>query len=170
MFRFEKDDLYNTIISSGRKGTMFEMQIGSSFMKGTVLFFLGICAVYDTRKKEIPIVLVVMEIFAALGVNLWQIGKGTLTIAAAGFSLLPGIFFLLISFCTREKVGYGDGLLLIMTGLCIGFAQCFLGLCIGLVLSSVFVLTLLVLHKAEKNSEIPFVPFLTIGMGVSFFI
>ena len=148
---------------------MFEVQIGSKVMGGIVFVFLGICALFDIKKREIPLILVALGILAALGTDLWQIGRGTLSIADAGFALLPGVFFLMISFCTREKVGYGDGLLLIMTGLCTGLAQCFLGLCIGLILSSIVVLLLLVLRKAGKNSEIPFAPFLAIGMGVVFF-
>ena len=114
--------------------------------------------------------MILVGIISSLGVNIWQIFAGAISVTGVGVSFLPGLFFLLISFCTKEKIGYGDGLILIMSGLVLGFYRCFLGLCISLICSSVFALFLLVLHKAKKDSELAFVPFLTIGMGVSFFV
>lgn len=150
------------------------MRIEDDFIKGVVFVFLCICAVFDIRKKEIPFILVVSGMAAAVGFtlwrSLWRIGNGEVYAAETALSLLPGAFFLLVSRCTKEKVGYGDGLLLLITGLMIGFYQCFFGLCIGLFLSAFFAVFLLLLHKAEKGSSIPFVPFLAAGMGVCFII
>lgn len=146
------------------------MQIESIFVKGGVFIFLSICAVWDIRKKEIPLVPALISLMAAAGVNLWRIRNESLSVLQVLGSLLPGIFFLTAGWCTKEKVGYGDGLLLLITGLMVGFYRCFSGLCIGLFLSAIFSAFLMLLHRAEKNSRIPFVPFLTIGMGVCFII
>lgn len=149
---------------------MFEMQIGSRFMEGIAFVFISVCAVFDIRKREIPLMMLIFGICTALGMNLWQIFNGALSMAEAGFALLPGVFLLFISFCTREKVGYGDGLLLLISGLLIGFYSCCLSFFIGLICSSICALFLMVLRKAEKNSEMPFAPFLVIGLGVGFFV
>lgn len=149
---------------------MFKMQIEGSLAKGIALAFLSICAVPDIRKKEIPLGLVMIGMAGAIGFNLWQIGSGIVSVAEVALSVFPGISFLLLSWCTREKVGYGDGLLLLITGLTVGFYRCFLGLCIGLLFSAAFVSLLLVWHKAGKDSKIPFAPFLVIGLGVGFLI
>lgn len=149
---------------------MFKMQVESRLVKVVFIIFLFICAVFDIKKKEIPIILIIIGIISSFGINIWQIFKGTISIAGVGASLLVGVFFLLISFCTKEKVGYGDGMILIVSGLVLGFDRCFLGLCISLILSSVFALLLLLLRKVEKTSGLAFVPFLTIGMGVSCFV
>ncbi len=146
------------------------MQIESSFIKGTVLIFLGICTVFDIRKKEIPLILAGAGTMAAVGFTVWRIGNGTIFAVQILLSLLPGIFFLVTGWCTKEKVGYGDGILLSITGLMVGFERCFTGLCISLFLSAFFGVLLLFLHKAQKNSRIPFVPFLTMGMGVCFIL
>lgn len=146
------------------------MQIGSSFNKVVLILFLGICAVFDIRKKEIPVILILIGIVFSFGINIWQIYDKNITIADAGASLIIGVFVICLSFCTRERIGYGDGLILIVSGLMLGFYQCFLGLCISLVFSSVCALFLLITHKAGKDSGLPFVPFLTVGMGVSFFV
>ncbi|MCH5256908.1 MAG: prepilin peptidase [Lachnospiraceae bacterium] len=134
------------------------------------IIFLCTCTVFDIRKKEIPIHLILIGLISSFGVIMWQIFEGTVSVTGVGVSFLPGLFFLLISFFTKEKIGYGDGLILIISGLILGFYQCFLGLCISLICSSVFALLLLVLHKVKRDSKLAFVPFLTIGIGVSFFV
>lgn len=139
-------------------------------MKGIVFAFLLVCAVFDIRERQIPTVLIAGGFATACGAKAWQIGSGAVTIGEACGSLLPGILFLLLSFLTREKVGYGDGLLLLVLGLCVGFRSCLIDVCIGLIGASIFALGLLVFRKAQRNSEIPFIPFLVMGMGVGFFV
>ena len=145
---------------------MFKVQIENNLIKGAVLIFLSVCTIFDIRKKEIPLVLAGAGMMAAVGFMIWRIRNESIYAAEILLSSLPGLFFLLAGWCTKEKVGYGDGILLLITGLMVGFNQCFTGLCIGLFFSAIFGVLLLLLHKAQKNSRIPFVPFLTMGMGV----
>lgn len=149
---------------------MFKVRLGNIFLNIIFIIFLCTCTVFDIRKKEIPIHLILIGLISSFGVIMWQIFEGTVSVTGVGVSFLPGLFFLLISFFTKEKIGYGDGLILIISGLILGFYQCFLGLCISLICSSVFALLLLVLHKVKRDSKLAFVPFLTIGIGVSFFV
>lgn len=149
---------------------MCKMQIGSVFMEAIVFVLLCICSIFDIRKKEIPLLILLAGFLAALGVDIWHIWRGLVSVTEVAASILPGVFFLLLSFCTGEKIGYGDGLLLIIIGLFLGFGSSFLVVCISLICSSVFALILLVFCKAGRNSRLPFVPFLAIGMGVSFFV
>ena len=149
---------------------MFKMRIDSIYVKLIFMLFLGICAVFDMRKKEIPLQLILMGVITSFGISIYQVYVKAISVIDAVYSLIPGLTFILISFATKEKVGYGDGLILIVAGFVLGFYQCFFGLCISLVCSSVFSLLLLVLHKADKDSGLAFVPFLTIGMGVSFIV
>lgn len=139
-------------------------------IEGTVLVYMGVCAVFDIRHREIPLLWILAGIVAAVGIDIWRITEGVFTAAEAGFSLLPGAFFLLTSFCTGEKVGYGDGLLLLAAGLFLGLYRCFLMLCIGLALSSCAALFLLLFKRADRHSRMPFAPFLLCGMGVLFFV
>ncbi len=146
------------------------MRVGSSVIKILLILFLGICAIFDIRKKEIPLILILIGIVFSSGINIWQIYDKNITVADVGAALVVGVFMICVSFCTRERIGYGDGLILIVSGLMLGFYQCFLGLCISLVFSSVYALFLLLIHKADKDSGLPFIPFLTVGTGVSFFV
>ena len=130
--------------------------------------------VYSIRdsivQKEIPFVGIILGGFMGVAINLWQIAGGYLSFVEIGLAVLPGCFFLLVGFVTGQKVGYGDGLLLVVIGLFTGFNRCALILCISLVLLSVSALVLLCIRKVGKNSKIPFVPFLAVGMGVGFWV
>lgn len=72
----------------------------------------------------------------------------------------------LLSFCTGEKVGYGDGWTLMMIGLFLGAYRCFLILFAGLLAESAVAAVLFALKKIGRDKEIPFLPFLLLGVGV----
>lgn len=134
------------------------------WIKMLLFLLLGICALWDGIKKEIPLAVVWGGVSAAVVLHLEGV-MGEETWLSLGFSFLPGIFFWMLSFMTREKVGYGDGWVLLMIGLFIGFVECFLVLMIGLMAESMILLVLLVFRKVHKDGEIPFVPFLLLGLG-----
>lgn len=132
-----------------------------------ILFlFLAVCAVFDSLQKQIPLAVVWLGMLAAvcLRANGFMGENG---MVSAALSLIPGAGFFLLSFLTREKVGYGDGWVLLMIGLFSDFSRCFLILLIGLFLESAVAVVLLALKKIQRDKEIPFSPFLLLGMGVT---
>lgn len=131
-----------------------------------MFLFAGICAVCDGIRKEIPLPAVWAGILMAVVLRAVGAMEEESTWLQAVVSVVPGILFWGISLLTGEKVGYGDGWLLIMTGLYVGVRKCFLILFAGLVVQSVVVLVLLVIKKVSGEREIPFAPFLFLGMGV----
>ncbi len=146
------------------------METGNTIIEGIAMVYMGICAVFDIRHKEVSLLWILAGIAAASGFGIWRIALGAATVTGTGLSLLPGVFFLLMGFGTKEKVGYGDGLLLLAAGLFLGAYRCFLALCIGLAFSAATALFLLAFRKADRNSRMPFIPFLLTGMGVVIFV
>ena len=130
-----------------------------------LFLFLGICAVCDGVEKEIPLAVVWAGIIAAIILHVQGLA-GDRSWLAVATSILPGVMFWMLSFVTGEKVGYGDGWMLVMIGLFTGLWKCFLILLIGLVSESLLVLMLLAVRKISKDRQIPFAPFLLLGMGV----
>lgn len=131
-----------------------------------LFLFMGICAVFDGRRREIPLPVVWLGIVMALVLRVQgAIGEEGEWLWAAA-SVLPGVIFWGLSFITREKVGYGDGWMLIMVGLYVGLWRCCLILLAGLVAESAIALALLAAKRITKDREIPFAPFLLLGMGV----
>lgn len=132
---------------------------------GWVIAIVGmaVLAIVDIREKAIPsILLIIFGMMAAI----YAVMQGNGEWITVFYSLLPGAFLLLVSLCTRESVGYGDGWAVMALGGLIGMEGCIMTVCTGLVLSAVFSLILLVLHKVNGKSRLPFLPFLTVGLGV----
>lgn len=130
-----------------------------------LFLLLGICAVIDGMKREIPIVVVWLGIVAAIILRLQGIiDEGSWFMAV--LSVIPGAMFWMLSLVTGEKVGYGDGWMLIMVGAFVGLWRCFLILLVGLILESIVVLILLAVHRIAGDRQVPFAPFLLLGMGV----
>ena len=131
-----------------------------------VLFlFLAVCAVFDGFKRRVPLAVIWMGMLTAVGLHIGGAMGGT-SPALMAAALLPGAGFFLLSFITREQVGYGDGWALLMIGLFEGAYRCFLILLVGLAAESVVAMALLAVGKIKRDREIPFLPFLLLGMGV----
>lgn len=130
-----------------------------------LFFFLAVCAVFDGIWKKIPLVVVWLGILTAVLLHL-EGAMGEETWLVVGLSLAPGGMFWFLSFLSEEKVGYGDGWVLLMIGLFLGVGRCFLILLTGLTAETFVMLVLLVFRKVHRNKKVPFVPFLLLGMGV----
>ena len=127
--------------------------------------FLGICAVCDGIERTIPLAVVWLGIITAVLLRIEGLaGDGTWQTAI--LSVIPGAAFWMLSFITGERVGYGDGWMLLMIGLFMGLWECFLILITALMSCSIVVLVLLAAGKVSKNYQLPFAPFLLFGMGV----
>ncbi len=132
------------------------------------ILLLTVCGICDLRWKKIPVwAFVAGGVWAFICLFLRLFGKGDF--AQEGFlreiggflaAVLPGAIFLVLSFLTEKKVGYGDGLLLIILGLMEGVKAVAFTCCMGLFLQSLVAVFLVILKKANKQTEIPFVPFL----------
>lgn len=130
-----------------------------------LFFFLAVCAVFDGMQKQIPLAAVWLGMLTAICLRAGGM-MGEVNLASVALSLVPGAVFFLLGFVTREKVGYGDGWVLLMIGLFLDLSRCFLILLAGLLIESIMALVLLVLRKIQRDKEIPFCPFLLLGMGV----
>lgn len=120
---------------------------------------------FDGLYKQIPLIVVWLGMLMAVCLQIYG-AMGETGILAAAVSLLPGVGFFLLSFFSREKVGYGDGWVLLMIGLFLGVYRCFLILLVGLLAESAVAIVLLAFRKIQRDREIPFSPFLLLGLGV----
>lgn len=77
--------------------------------------------------------------------------------------MLIGVILLLGGIWSGEKIGYGDGVIFIMTGIFLGFWGNMLLLVIASILAGVTCTGLLLAHKKCKEEQIVFVPFIFIS-------
>ena len=70
-----------------------------------------------------------------------------------------GVVLLVIGYLTKEKIGYGDGILFVATGIYLGFWNNLILLWLSTSLAGIYGIILMLLKKKKKDSEIPLVPF-----------
>ncbi len=125
-----------------------------------IMIMLFFCGIQDLLKKK---------------VLLWVVLAGAVLIATAipfcnaislfdrfgGF--LIGISVIVIGIATKGKIGLGDGLLLCVTGIGLGFWGNLELFAIALFLAAILSIILLVSRLADRKKSIPFVPFLLVS-------
>ena len=75
----------------------------------------------------------------------------------AGISI--GVLLIGAAFVSRQKVGYGDGLVFVVCGLYLGFWANFSLLFLSLLLCALGGLFLMAIGKIKKGQALPFIPF-----------
>ncbi|MGI6010152.1 MAG: hypothetical protein ACOX8H_01465 [Ruminococcus sp.] len=117
--------------------------------------FLGVNGIYDIKHRKI--LLCSFPVYLIIGIILWWKAGGNLRQATA---LLPGFLFLCIGKITKEAIGYGDGLTVLMLGIChpLGtVCEIVLG---GLMLGAVWGGILVMVRKKSWKQEFPWIPWL----------
>ena len=129
--------------------------------------FLLIEGIRDLQKHKVSMITVMIA--GILGV-IFQFGiiqENGLKIIGG---ILIGIMLLLLAKMTREKIGYGDGWIFVVTGIYMGFRNNMYLLLLSLFLASLVSICLLVFKKVNKKTELPFVSFVLPGYLLLFVI
>lgn len=136
------------------------MNLYQYVLTGTVL---GICSLTDLRHKVVhKKVLILYGLLVLAGCG----AAGKLSGKIILYGMIPGILCLLVSKISGQALGYGDSILILLTGSSLGIQNC-VGITIWAFLcSGLWALFLVGIKKADKKAEIPFVPFLMIGFVI----
>lgn len=130
-----------------------ELQLG----KILLLLILAVAAYQDIQEMKINICLPIIS--AGLGI-VWRliIAHGTLYDIFLGS--LTGVICLLISRITGDSVGIGDGLMLVVSGIFLGFWMNITILMLAFGVVGLVGLYMLVIKKKGRNYRMPFLPYL----------
>lgn len=137
-----------------------------------VSLFLLVATVKDIRKKEISIRFLVIWFlsFCTYILSVSLLKKDFYLIKEAILGIIPGIASLILSYVSKEQIGYGDGLVLILLGMIEGYQKViFIFLC-GIFFLSIFSGVALCVKKFSKKYKVPFIPFLLAGYLVVLFL
>ncbi len=143
----------NTILTGSRPGVIL------SFL------FLLPAGIWDWKTRTIPRLLSLAGMLAGAVYAAFCIGMGDRSVQGLVLSLLPGLFLVGVAVLTSGKIGIGDGFAFLTVGLLSGFELSALILAGGLVMAALTGLFLLILHKAGRNTRLPFLPFSLIACG-----
>lgn len=95
-----------------------------------------------------------------------MLNQKSITVEKGIFSLIPGVLLLLFGKATKEKIGYGDGWLMIIMGMCLGDMGVWYLCQLSFLLSAIFSIVMMGIRRESKDNQIPFVPFI----GISYLI
>ena len=137
-------------------------------MQVVISCYLGILALWDVRYRKMPAWSLITGAVLLTGMGVWQCVHGTVFWWALLFGVIPGLAMLIVARCTR-MAGYADGVVLAELGLYLGWRNSFLLLCISLMLSAVCCILLLALRRVQRQTQIPFLPFLFAGFMMQSF-
>ncbi len=128
-----------------------------------MLLFLSVC---DIRSRMIPKGVIIAGCVGALiKVILQVLGEGPLA-EQLGFLIyalsgaLPGTVLVMLSFFS-DKIGRGDGAVLLFAGIGKTCMHSMILICIACILLAVPGLLLMIAGRIRRNTHIPFIPFVT---------
>lgn len=146
---------------------MTELQIGA-------MLFLVWNSVKDIGKKKISLISVLIFCVFRLLYFLLQLSEAQnnliASIAALLTGLLPGLFLCAIGKISRGSLGTGDGIVIMVAGLYIGFSATLVMIMWAFFLAFFWSIGLLLLRKYTPKSRFPFVPFLLMGLLLSIWL
>ena len=121
--------------------------------------WLGIQAGFDLKYKEIPVWLSVVG--ALIGLAFCLVEKRTLD--SILLALIPGLASCLFSKITKEVIGYGDGMVLMVMASFLSLQRLLSMVMISFMLSGIVALGMLIFLKKSGSYKIPLIPFIFIA-------
>lgn len=128
-----------------------------------LIIILGVICVFDIKRKKIPVYMLI--ILAAAGI-ISNFTVGEFDIEKRIIAMLPGMILLIVSMITKQQIGYGDGMIILIIGLYIDIDDILSIVLSSFLLSSIAAIILMTVFKKKKNFEMAFSPFLLIGYGL----
>lgn len=140
------------------------------------IIMLLILSVWDMRSRKVPIWLLTAEGLVLLMTKMYIIFgfEYDVKILFLEFlnlimAIIPGLCFIVLSFITRQQVGYADGCTLILLGIYEPIGKVMEILCLGVFISALIGIFLMMIKKADKTTRLPFIPCLFLASVLRFF-
>lgn len=129
------------------------MEVLSEILMSLWLF---LCGWQDFKEKKISIAILA----AGSCLSVIFLAAGGISVTSRLLGLMTGLLLLLLSKLLKGQIGLGDGIVICITGLCLGFRDNLSLLVFSLTIAAFISLVLLLFKKAGKKDTIPFIPFI----------
>ncbi len=136
------------------------MKVLETISKIFILLFLFVAAFIDYQKKEIPIILPIVGFIPAITLSL--ITKTPVFLDMV-LGCLIGCLSIILSKITKQAIGYGDGMILICTGVALGFLKNLILVALSLIIAACTCALLMFVKRKRTKDEVAFIPFLLGG-------
>lgn len=125
-----------------------------------LLAVLAVSAYRDWREKQIYLYLPVGALILGL---IWHLVCQERALEDMLLGAVVGLVMLIIGKVTGEAIGIGDGMMLVVSGVFLGFWGNMCLLMTALLLVGCVALLLIVIGKKGKDYRLPFLPFLLVA-------
>lgn len=131
--------------------------MGNAIGKVVLLLTFAGTAYRDYKEKEIPLWMPALAAIVGMILHLlcWET-----TLADILLGTLVGVLLLFVAWISRERVGIGDGIMLMVSGIFLGFRGNLTLLFMALGMVGLVALFFIVVKRKGKDYRLPFVPFL----------
>lgn len=121
--------------------------------------YLIVCAMQDFRRQKIGLKMSACAGCAALLLDAAVLFSGQAEVLTYAGGLLPGIMLLLLAGLSGGAAGTGDGIGFLVLGALLGAWRTWILLMYSLLLASIGGILLMLFHKAERKTRMPFLAF-----------
>lgn len=126
------------------------------------VLWLGVLAWMDIRRRHVPVWLLVISGMIVTSVSAYEAWKETVNGIDRLCGIFPGGIMLLVAYATN-MAGWADGVILLLLGLLTGFREIVCSFILSMLIISTVSLILVVLKRANRNTKLPYLPFLFAG-------
>lgn len=128
-----------------------------------LVILLGIISIIDIATRKIPVVVLVF--MAAVGMACtFTSGK---TMGSVAIAVVPGIVLLAAAFVTKQQIGYGDAVVIMLMGLFVTADIICSALVMGLSIAGILSVIMIAFKRSNLKKQIAFTPFLLLGYGLA---
>lgn len=124
---------------------------------GVLLLAAGIT---DIRKRQISRRFLMLLTLVCIAAVLF---RGSFAIMDAAGGIAIGFCVIGISMISREQIGRGDGIVIAMIGLVLGFRRCLVAVSVASLLMSAAAIVVLLFKKGNRRTQLAFLPALFVG-------
>lgn len=121
-------------------------------------------SILDGRSNRVDIVPMIIVAVCGMVINILE---DNLTIIEQINGITFGLVIILICFISKQRIGYGDGILAITLGMCLGGSKCAWIIWTSLVLVSICGGIIAIREKKNIKFALPYTPFVAICYGVT---
>lgn len=130
------------------------------FIEGVELLFLGIGSYFDLKNQKIPIWFLMVAGVLAVFVNILFDYQDLFMILCG---ICVGGLLLIAGWISKEEIGYGDGIGVLVLGIFEGGLELLSILLIAFLLSSIWGVLKVIVFRKSRKEMMPFFPFLLIS-------
>lgn len=121
--------------------------------------FLALLSLEDIRKKQIRLWPILLLFLWQLGFLIWE-NSGDWRNYLAGMTV--GLVLCLASVLSKGVIGMGDGLVISLLGLCVGWKEVLAILALAFFAAGLVAMAYIALKKG-KTARLPFIPYIYVG-------